>query len=179
MKWVIVGLGNPGEEYEGTRHNTGRELVDLLEKKWGSKKDVALLTPDTYMNKSGGAVAPLVKSAKAAEQLVVVRDDLDLPLGRIKMTFNRGTGGHKGVESIKRAVKTEGFIQIKIGISPSTPKGKVKKVSGEDKVQKFILSKFKPAEVAVLKKSYKKVVEGLEILLTDGREAAMNFLNTI
>ena len=178
MKWVIVGLGNPGKEYEGTRHNTGREAVFYLAKELGKKKDVVLLTPDTFMNKSGQAVKPLIKSKTAAGSLVVLRDDLDLPLGRIKMTFNRGAGGHKGVESIKRAVGTEAFIQLKIGISPTTPNGKIKKPVGEMTVQKFILSKFKPAEVAILKKLHKKIAVGLNLLLQAGRDAAMNELNT-
>ena len=178
MKWVLVGLGNPGAEYEWTRHNTGRELVLNLVKTLGTKKNVVLLTPDTFMNKSGQAVAPLIKTKKAAEGLVVIRDDLDLPLGRVKMTFARGAGGHKGVESIKRAIKTEEFIQIKIGISPSTPKGKIKKVAGEEKVHDFILSKFKPAEVAELKKVYKKITASLDTLFLKGREAAMGEINT-
>lgn len=178
MKYVLVGLGNPGEEYEWTRHNTGRLAVSAFADKSDLAGKVKVIVPDTFMNLSGKAVKGVIKSKKEAEGLVVVRDDLDMPLGRVKMTFNRGTGGHKGVESIKRAVGTEGFIQIKIGISPATPKGKIKKISGDDKVQKLILGDFKPAEKLVLKKAFKKITEGLEILIKDGREAAMNFLNT-
>ncbi|MBP9856238.1 MAG: aminoacyl-tRNA hydrolase [Candidatus Pacebacteria bacterium] len=178
MKYILIGLGNPGAEYENTRHNTGRLAVSAFEKGSDLAKKAQIIVPSTFMNLSGKAVKGVVKSKKAAENLVVFRDDLDLPLGRVKMTFNRGTGGHKGAESIKRAVGTEGFIQIKIGISPATPKGKIKKISGDDKVQKLILSDFKPAEKLALKKVFKKINEGLEILITDGREAAMNFLNT-
>lgn len=178
MKWVIVGLGNPGQEYEGTRHNVGRELVFLLEKKWRIKNGVALLTPDTYMNQSGRALKGVIKSKKEAAGLVIIRDDLDLPLGRVKMVFGRGTGGHKGVESVRRSVGTDEFIQVKIGISPATSRGKIKKVMGEENVQQFILGQFKSAEKKELKKVYEKITSGLEILITLGRESTMNFLNT-
>jgi len=192
MSFIIVGLGNPGEEYEGTRHNAGRLAVSLLSDDWSDdqrtnsliakaklgKKAVTLLLPETFMNLSGAAVKSLVKSVKAAAELVVIRDDLDLPLGRVKMTFARGAGGHRGVESVKRAVKTDKFYQIKIGISPTTPGGKLKKPQGEDKVQKFILSKFKPDELKILKKVNQKIAAGLELLLNKSSEAAMNELNT-
>ncbi len=178
MKYLIIGLGNPGAEYEHNRHNTGRLAVAAFEQGSNLSNKVMIIIPDTFMNLSGKAVKGLIKSKKAAENLVVVRDDLDLPLGRVKMTFNRGAGGHKGVESVKRAVGTEGFIQIKIGISPATPKGKIKKVVGDNKVEKLILSDFKPAELVVLKKVFKKINSSLEILIKEGREAAMNELNT-
>lgn len=178
MKYILMGLGNPGEEYKNTRHNTGRLAVTVFMA--GSKlaSKIKIIVPDTFMNLSGKAVKGVIKSKKMAESLVVVRDDLDLPLGRVKMVFNRGMGGHKGAESVKRAVGTEGFIQIKVGISPATPKGKVKKVVGDDKVEKLILSDFKPAEKLVLKKVFKKITSGLEVLIKEGREAAMNELNT-
>jgi len=192
MSFIIVGLGNPGQEYEETRHNAGRMAVELLSDDWSDdkktrslvskakigKKPVALLLPETFMNKSGEALKPLVKSVKVAAELVVIHDDLDLPLGRVKMTFARGAGGHRGVESVKRAVKTDKFYQIKIGISPATPKGKIKKPQGEEKVQKFILSKFKPDELKILKKVNQKIAAGLELLLNKSPEAAMNELNT-
>lgn len=178
MKYIFIGLGNPGSQYEWTRHNVGRLAVAALARGSHLAARAKIIIPTTFMNLSGQALKGLVKSPKAAQGLVVFRDDLDLPLGRVKMTFNRGAGGHKGVESIKRVVGTEGFIQIKIGISPTTPKGKIKKVTGEEKVQKFILSEFKPAERLALKKVFKKITQGVEILLTTGREAAMNFLNT-
>jgi len=192
MSFIIVGLGNPGQEYEETRHNAGRMAVELLSDDWSDdkktrslvskakigKKPVALLLPETFMNKSGEALKPLVKSVKVAAALVVIHDDLDLPLGRVKMTFARGAGGHRGVESVKRAVKTDKFYQINIGISPATPKGKIKKPQGEEKVQKFILSKFKPDELKILKKVNQKIAAGLELLLNKSPEAAMNELNT-
>ncbi len=194
MKYVIVGLGNPGGEYTTTRHNAGRMAVEYFAKKNGvtewredakavahvSKiENATLVLPDTFMNKSGSAVMKYVSSAKAAEKLVVVYDDMDLPLGSIKLSFDRGSGGHKGIESITRAVKTKAFVRIRIGVSPTTPGGKLKKPSGEDEVVAFILAKFKPAELDELKKVYKTVADALMSIIVDGRSAAMNTFNSL
>lgn len=206
MTWILVGLGNPGEEYTGTRHNTGRMALEYAAKKLGAsewkanpvkagahgagkaakatvakatmgKHAAVLVLPDTFMNKSGSAVIKYVKSAKAAERMIVVYDDLDLPLGTIKLSFNRGSGGHKGVESVMRAVKTKKFTRVRIGVSRATPSGKIKKPSGEDEVVDFILAPFKPAEMAELKKVFKIVTEALESIVTEGPERAMNRFN--
>ncbi|MEK7662363.1 MAG: aminoacyl-tRNA hydrolase [Patescibacteria group bacterium] len=193
---TIIGLGNPGEEYENTRHNTGRMILEAFRKKlcfseWESdkksrslisagkvgKEKAVLVLPETFMNKSGLSVGAFVKSKKAAESLIVVHDDLDLPLGAMKISFNRGSGGHKGIESIKRGIKTEAFIRVRIGISPATPSGKTKKPKGDKAVGDFILGKFKPKEAEVIKKLSKKVIEAIKILITEGREKAMNALN--
>lgn len=193
MNYVVVGLGNPGGEYENTRHNAGRMAVSYIAEKkniseWREDKKAraqvvkiegaTLITPDTFMNKSGSALTSYVKSVKAAEKLVVIYDDMDLPLGSIKMSFNRGSGGHKGVESIARAVKTKAFIRIRIGVSPTTSSGKLKKPSGEKEVLAFILAKFKPAEIDMLKKVFKRVAEGIETILTEGHVRAMNVVNS-
>ena len=129
------------------------------------------------MNKSGNAVAKAVKSAKAAQKLVVVYDDIDLPLGTMKLSYGRGSGGHRGVESIRRAIKTEGFIRIRVGISPATPSGKTKKPKGEKAVNNFILGTFKPKELELLKKVSKKVSGALTAIVVDGKERAMNEFN--
>ena len=173
MAYVLVGLGNPGQEYEYTRHNTGRIIVSALAKKFDGK----VLIPDTFMNKSGSAVAPLIKNAKQAERLIVVHDDLDLPLGTMKLSFNRGSGGHKGVESIMRAIKTKAFVRLRVGISKTTPKGKLKKPVGDEAVGDFILGTFKKDELEILKKLAKRAGEALEILVSEGREKAMSLYN--
>lgn len=176
MNYLIVGLGNPGAEYENTRHNTGQILADLAAKKVENKK-VKFAELSTFMNKSGLAVKKLITSKKAAEKLVVIYDDLDLPLGSLKISFNRGSGGHKGIESIIKALGTKEFIRIRVGICPITPSGKLKKISGEDVVIDFILGKFKPAELEIIKKHAKKITEIIETIATDGREVAMNQFN--
>jgi PTH1 family peptidyl-tRNA hydrolase len=175
MKWILAGLGNPGAEYDGSRHNVGRDFVSAYAKKL--PKNVTMILPDTYMNDSGKAFKKLVTSKKQAEQLVVLHDDLDLPLGRIKMSFGSGAGGHRGVDSIQKALKTKDFIRIRIGISPATPSGKLKKPD-QEKVVDFVLGKFRAPEQEKLKKVKKLVTEALDILFTDGRAAAMMVANS-
>ena len=196
MTWIIVGLGNPGEEYEGTRHNTGRMALEQFAKDsdfsdWkqdsktkattakgtvGKTLAVAVL-PDTFMNKSGNAVLKFVKSVKAAERMVVVYDDLDLALGTMKISFDRGSGGHKGIESIARAVKTKKFTRVRIGISPSTAAGKIKKPMGEEEVSEFILARFKQSELSELKAIFKKASEAVACIIAEGPMIGMNKFN--
>lgn len=197
MALVIAGLGNPGTEYEKTRHNAGRMAVELLAKQEVANEFVlnktakalvskatiggentTLVLPETMMNLSGKAVAAFVKTPKAAKNLLVVHDDLDLPLGTIKMVFARGSGGHKGVESIMRAVKTRDFARIRIGISAEGKKHQAKKVSGEEKVIKHVIGNFKPAEEATLRKALKKAAEAMKLYASEGIEAATQFANT-
>jgi PTH1 family peptidyl-tRNA hydrolase len=194
MNWIIVGLGNPGEEYENSRHNIGWEILNHFGKEleWEHSKNapgwythtkigkeaVELLKPTTFMNKSGKAVGYAVTKHKIKpEHIVVVHDDLDLPLGKIRIVFGRGSGGHKGVESVKRAVKTNEFTRVRVGIVKSTPKGKTKKPVGDEAVQKFVLGKFSPAEERELKKVLKNSVEALETIIKEGRAKAMNRFN--
>lgn len=197
MTWTIVGLGNPGNEYENTRHNTGRMALEhfVREKKLGEwkfdkKTDaliargavlralVILVLPETFMNKSGNAVSKFVKSVKAAERLVVVYDDLDVPFGTIKISFDRGSGGHRGIESIARAIKTRRFWRIRVGISPSMASGVLKKPHGEQDVLDFILGAFKPHELSALKSVFKRISNALDTTLSDGPMKAMNQFNS-
>ncbi len=190
MQWIIAGLGNPDAAYNGTRHNPGRDFLTAIAKKeglseWKDDKKLkshvikgelfgakaTLLLPETYMNNSGLAFKTLVNSKKQAAQLVVLQDELDLPLGRVKISFGASAGGHNGIASIQRAIKTKDFVRIRIGISPSTPSGKLKKPDA-DKTVSFVLGKFKPAEEEKLKKARKLVAEALKDLLVDGREVA-------
>lgn len=179
-----------------TRHNAGRLAVEYFAKEHGfngwhedkrtkattstgmvKKNAIALVLPDTFMNKSGSAVGKFVKSAKAAERLVVVYDDLDLPLGTIKLSFDRGSGGHKGLESVIRAVKTKAFTRVRIGVSPSTAAGHIKKPEGKRVVNTFILSKFTSAQKEELQRVFKKVSQALETIVTEGHAIAMNRYN--
>lgn len=198
MAYVVIGLGNPGGEYTNTRHNAGRMAVELFAKKEGfpeftlkksaqayvsedslDGEKVVLVVPDVYMNHSGKAALPFVKSVSAAKKLIVVRDDLDMPVGTIKMTVHgRGSGGHKGVESIMRALKTKEFVQIKIGISGATAKGNVRKPKGEDGVVKHVIGKFKPSEEVQLKKTLEKACMGIKYFITESLEKATLTVNT-
>ena len=197
MAIVITGLGNPGKEYEKTRHNAGRSAVELVASLEGFSEFVfnkttnalvckgviggenaTLVLPETMMNLSGKAVSAFVKSPKTAKSLLVIHDDLDLPLGTIKMVFGRGSGGHKGVESIMRAIKTKDFARIRIGISGVGKKNQAKKVSGEEKVIKLVIGKWKPTEETVVKKVLKKVAETVHLFATEGVDAATMFANT-
>jgi PTH1 family peptidyl-tRNA hydrolase len=177
---LVVGLGNPGAEYENTRHNAGRIIVALLEKKWGKEggqPKVKFITPDTFMNNSGRAVAPFVKTKKDLENLVVIYDDVDLPMGKIKISYNRSDGGHNGLKSIIKSVKSEEFVRIRVGIAPTTPSGKIKKPSGEEAMLKFLLGVFKKPELEIIKKLSKKIAEAVECIFTESRDKAMSLYN--
>ncbi len=181
-RWLLVGLGNPGSEYEGSRHNVGRDFLAAFEKSAQGRSALGgkILVPDTYMNNSGLAVKKFVglnPSGKTLEHLVVLHDDLDLPLGKVKLSFGSGSGGHKGVESVQKALKTKDFVRVRIGISRETPGGKLKKPKGEDEVVAFVLGKFKPSEQEKLKKAKKIVGEALEILLAEGLPKATTLTN--
>lgn len=196
MNYLIVGLGNPGTEYANTRHNAGRMVVEQFRKKndfseWAKDKilkaliskgsvgkdKVTLLEPDNFMNVSGKSVAPLVKNAKDAERTIVAYDDLDLPLGTMKISFNRSSGGHKGVESIIKALKTTAFARLRIGICPTTPSGKPRKPKGEQALLDFIIGEFKKPELEEMKKITKKGADALALILSEGREKAMGEIN--
>ncbi len=194
MKYLAVGLGNPEEEYENTRHNTGRiflskfvsqnNFIDLEKDKKANalysknkigKHELEILLPETYMNKSGKSVLYIkTKRSIKSQNIIVVYDDIDLPIGTFKLSFNRGSGGHKGIESIARAIKTKEFIRIRIGISPVTPKGKIRKPKGEDKVHKFILGKFSSEETKKINNLSKKVNLIIESIILNGYEKTVS-----
>ncbi len=212
MNYIIVGLGNPGEQYEGTRHNVGRMVLDAFAKKndftdWEldkksnalvtegkiGKSKVILVKPETFMNKSGEALRGLIKDGKlkpeakkinevkvkALENLIVIHDELDVPLGKFKISFNKSSGGHRGVESVIKSVKTEGFIRLRLGISGETASGKIKKPQGEEKVIDTILGEFKKTETDELKKTIKKAVQALELVIEYGREKGTSMLGSL
>lgn len=195
MPYIIAGLGNPGEEYEGTRHNAGRIILDIIRKEYGGdpkfdkklnsmvangkigKEKMIFVAPETFMNNSGKAVGPLVKNAKAAGKLIVIYDDFNLPLGRAKISYNRSSGGHNGLESIIKAVKTEAFLRMRIGTAPAKANGDAKTPHGDEKIEKFILGKFKDEEMKELKVVGKRMVEAAEMIVKEGKEKAMSVFN--
>jgi len=182
---LILGLGNPGAEYSNSRHNAGRMAAEYFAKKHNypefkydkksdslvSKKGKTIISlPETFMNKSGSAAAKLVHPKKELKELVVVHDDLDIPLGRFKISYGKSSGGHKGVESVMRALKTKNFVRIRVGVSP-------KNKPAQKEVMEFIVGKFKPAESEIFKKVIKKISEALEIMATNSIERAMSEFN--
>jgi PTH1 family peptidyl-tRNA hydrolase len=114
---------------------------------------------------------------KASEKLIVIYDDFNLPLGSIRVSWNRSAGGHNGLASIIKAVKTEAFVRVRVGVAPAKADGSAKTPHGDREIEKFILSKFKPAEVAELKKVTKRVIGAIETIVSDGREKAMSIYN--
>lgn len=197
--YTFVGLGNPGSEYESSRHSIGRRILLDFQKRplnqaeikpWHEDKKLSLcltdgqlgknkfrfLLPENFMNNSGLSLRKVIKSKAEAQQLVVLHDDIDLPLGLIKISYNRGSGGHRGVDSIVKVLKTQEFIRIRIGIAPTTPTGKIKKPSS-DKVVDFVIANFKTSEQEKLKKAIKSVKEIIASLVEQGLERTMNSFN--
>lgn len=194
---IIVGLGNPDDKYKNTRHNIGRDFVESFRKKnkfedWSFHKksnalisegefngeNILLILPQTYMNNSGKALVSFVKTKKQAVETLVVYDELDLGVGKLKISFNKNSGGHKGVDSIIKNIKTKEFPRLRIGIAPVTPSGKVKKVSGEEAVVKHVLTKFKPSELEYLKKVEKNTLKAIELFIEKGHILATNEINS-
>ncbi|MFA5791875.1 MAG: aminoacyl-tRNA hydrolase [Candidatus Paceibacterota bacterium] len=174
---LVVGLGNPGIEYENTRHNTGRIMALLVEKKLIDKLKIKFITPDTFMNNSGKVVALFIKTKKDLKDLIVIYDDIDLPLGKIKISFNRSSGGHNGLASVIKALKSEEFLRIRVGISPTTPSGKIRKIKGEKAVLKFLLGEYKKSELETIKRLSKTITEAVETIFTESKEKAMSLYN--
>lgn len=139
---LIIGLGNPGKKYEHTRHNIGHMIIDQLKK--NELGDLIIAKTETFMNFSGQAVGSLTKNYKLqTKNLIVVHDDIDIPLGEFKIQKGRGAAGHKGVQSIINELKTNDFWRIRIGICPKRGK--------PENVEKFVLQKFTKEERKILK----------------------------
>ena len=185
---LIIGLGNPGEKYQLTRHNIGRLIVSswqlvawfpnfkfnkkfnaLISKGIFNKKKIVLALPETFMNLSGKSVKSLTTNYKLpTTNLWVIHDDIDLPLGKIRIVKNRGSAGHKGVESIIRELKTKEFIRFRIGIS---------QFAQNQKSNEFVLKNFTKNEEKIVKKLIKKIAEAIEFSLKEGIEKAMSRFN--
>jgi PTH1 family peptidyl-tRNA hydrolase len=184
--WVVVGLGNPGRRYRSTRHNVGFRVVDRLAARWGvpvareahravvgdARRDgerVLLVKPQTFMNESGDAVASLHRFYRFdAGHVVVVHDDVDLEVGRIRMRTGGGAGGNRGVESVMAALGDPGFVRLKVGVG-RPPAGPVP--------ADWVLSAPPAAESAALEDAEERAAGAVELLLTDGPARAMNRIN--
>jgi len=187
---LIVGLGNPGSAYSRNRHNIGFTCLRHFARRFGIRLDrkqshartgsgeiegetIVLARPQTYMNLSGQSVSRLVKKCKLnLDDLIVIHDDLDLPLGRIRIRRGGGSGGHKGIESVIGELGSRDFIRIRIGI------GRPSESASEDEIIGFVLSDFTPEEERVIKKAIDGVSDAIICLITEGLETAMNSYNS-
>ncbi|MBI2635115.1 MAG: peptidyl-tRNA hydrolase [Parcubacteria group bacterium] len=175
---LIIGLGNPGKEYELTRHNAGFLFIDALENNYKNKKVVSAKT-GIFMNKSGAAVLALMKKFKIKpENVLIAHDDIDILWGNFKLSFGRSSAGHKGVESIIKNLKTKNFWRLRIGIQPAFAKASADakaladKSAGKQntrvKADKIILKKFTPEELKELDKTIKKAIRQLAPTVPSG-----------
>lgn len=183
---LVVGLGNPGHQYAGTRHNIGFRILDELARQAGigfaankfeaeygqgtlEGQKVALLKPQTYMNLSGSSVAPAARFYKVEpEELIVVHDELDLPFGRMQLKRGGGTGGHNGLNSIVERLGSNDFIRVRVGIG---------RPDSKQKVVGHVLSSFGKEEEKALEEFAGRVSEAIRAILRDGLPTAMNAYN--
>lgn len=195
---IIVGLGNPGEKYIDTRHNMGFMVVDKLAQELGRGKndgwqkrksltsetivfaDVVLVKPQTFVNGSGAAVLKVIKFYKVnVEDVWIIHDDLDLPMGKIRIRVGGGTAGHNGVESIIASIKSDKFVRFRLGIGRGTveTEGNTEKNMHQSSVIKYVLSRFGRSEAGNLRHLVKKGMEAVRTGLIDGIDKAMNTFN--
>jgi len=183
---LVVGLGNPGAEFAGTKHNVGADVVELLAQRHGARlrkskeralvgevrvgdKRLALAVPTTYMNDSGQAVAPLARRfGVAPDHIVIVHDELDLEPAVLRVKVGGGLAGHNGLRSIKQHLHDDGFVRVRIGVGkPRT------KEQGAD----HVLSKFGKRAREEMAVTIQEAADAVEMILSDGVDAAMNRYN--
>lgn len=193
--FYIVGLGNPGDKYENTRHNIGRSLLLKItetenfvwEKNKGANalysqgdidgNSIELYLPETFMNNSGQSVLYLKNKHEVhAEQVIVVYDDVDLPIGDIKISQGKGDGGHNGIKSIINALDSKKFIRIRVGVASRSFFGNIKRPKGL-RLSSHVLGTFKKSEKQSLENVEKIVFKALKTIIVSGVGAAMNEYN--
>ena len=173
---IIIGLGNPGEQYKNTRHNVGFMAIDEFAKKndfpefslqkksnafISKKENILLVKPQTFMNESGKAVQKITKNYKLkTTNLIVIHDDIDIPVGKIKIVKERGAAGHKGVESIIQNIGNEGLIRFRIGIG-----GKK-----DAEAMRVVLKNFSGEEKKLITQTIQTVVDALDLFIKEGLE---------
>ncbi|GAA4460505.1 aminoacyl-tRNA hydrolase [Nemorincola caseinilytica] len=186
MKFLIAGLGNIGNEYDATRHNIGFEVADAFVLKHGGNyaldrhafmsevrwkgRTFIVLKPTTYMNLSGKAVKYWMDKEKIAlENILVIMDDLALPVGTLRLRGSGSDAGHNGLKSIQQTLMTDKYPRLRFGIGNDFPKGRQ---------VEFVLGKWKPSEMPVIKETLLKSVDAIECFATQGISKAMNVYNT-
>ena len=185
-RFLVVGLGNPGPEYAGNRHNAGAMVVDLLASRAAARfkahkgrADVVegrvagvravLAKPRSYMNESGGPVASLLGYYSVPPgRLVVVHDELDLPYGALRLKLGGGDGGHNGLRAVSRSLGTRDYLRVRLGIG---------RPPGRQDPAVYVLRDFSPTERKELPLHLDRAADAVEVLLTDGLEKAQNRFN--
>ena len=187
--WLIVGLGNPGEEYEATYHNVGFRVLERIaadqsvrmKERCGPAllsgkvvlggQSAVLVVPQTYMNKSGSALPPMFERFESsASDLIVVYDDLALPLGKVRVRQKGSAGGHNGIKSIISALGSDEFLRVRIGILPDREVGDVRD---------FVLSRVAKADRVLLDQTEEIAAKAVEVLVGEGIEKAMAAFNGV
>lgn len=176
MIYTLVPLGNPGEKYARTRHNAARIMCDLISGHLKKIEQMEVFIPDTYMNESGRALHEYLRYHEGRE-LVVMYDDKDLPLGKIRISHDRGDGGHNGIRSIIESLGTKEFIRIRIGIAPENVDGKEVKAPHGEEVQDFVMGRFREEEEMKLRETATNVVGALQAIVQEGFQKAMERFN--
>lgn len=186
MAYLLAGLGNPGTEYERTRHNAGFRVLEAAAGRWGAEwkawqnlamyakvsvngQDVFLLKPLTYMNESGRAVSSLARFYKIPPQnCLICFDEVALPIGQLRLRKSGSAGGQKGMKSVIEQLGTQDIVRLRVGIGPKP-----------DKIDlvNFVLGKFSPAEEETLSSTVDRAVTALETYLSQGLEKAMGQIN--
>lgn len=184
---LLAGLGNPGSKYQNTRHNIGFMFLDYLaegagmsfkDSKWQAELakvnldfgQAFLAKPQTYMNLSGRSVQGISAYYQITpEDIIIIHDDMDLEVGRVKIVHNRGPGGHNGIKSIIDCLGTKEFTRIRLGIG--RPPGKMSASS-------FVLSKFNDVELESMRESFKQILAAIGIFSSAGVAESMKFMNT-
>jgi PTH1 family peptidyl-tRNA hydrolase len=187
--WIIVGLGNPGEQYADTYHNVGFRVLDRMALAQGKRVNIGcgparisakilvtgqeaiLVAPQTYMNNSGAALPPVFERFEASpKDLIVVYDDLDLPIGKLRIRQKGSAGGHNGIKSIISTLDTDEFLRIRVGVQPDRPTGNARD---------FVLSRVAKADRDLLVQAEEIAANAVETLVADGFEKAMAAYNGI
>jgi PTH1 family peptidyl-tRNA hydrolase len=183
--YLLVGLGNPGSKYSFTRHNIGWNAVARAASQWAislspsslghigqgrlGNISVTLMLPLSWMNLSGDVVKPLLSEfGVSPDHLIVVHDDLDLPVGRMRVKFGGGTGGHNGLLSIITALEADGFYRLKLGVGRPAP---------NQETANYVLAPFDDSELSSINAMLDRSVDALQCLVVDGPAEAMNRFN--
>jgi len=186
---IIVGLGNPGQRFQKTRHNIGFRVVDkflqennlpefksskrsnaLISNSFLNGTEVIIVKPQTFMNLSGRSIKKLISNFQfLTPNLWIIHDDVDLPLGKIRIVKGRGAAGHKGVESIIKTINSKNFIRFRVGIKPEKFKPK--------NIEKFVLQKFNKEEGKIVKEIIERTCQAIKFALTQRIEKAMSKFN--